>query len=264
MVRSDALHVAIDFWCTPDTDHPGLTSTDLIDRIALAPEPRWLPMFRFCGGVLRWAVPVGPRTIATLSIFASGEGMRASSESARTTTARISTSPRARARVISHATGPLIDLFSHGSNANSTLRVLEREGRGQLIDMPDSRFLTMVRLRYRFDGDPLPNGAFLRDIPPDDRFAQYQRAMAPTIAPHLNQHSLVGCWRADTCLDSFTGIGIYASACEMEAGWQIFLRPGSDVLSLCRNIECIDRVAGPVTDLMLAGVEPPVFGRTAI
>jgi hypothetical protein len=84
--------------------------------------------------------------------------------------------------------------------------------------------------------------------------------MAPMIAAHLGEYSLFGCWRATTGIDSFTGIGIYASPTEMEAGWQFNRRPGSELRALCRNLECADRVAGPITDLMLVGAEPPGVG----
>jgi hypothetical protein len=259
MDRSDAQHVSIDFWQLPACDRACLTSTGLIDRLALNPAPRWLPMFRYCGGFLRWALPVGINSIATVSIFTSGEGMRDFEIRAEYNCPDLDFIEHG-VTLISRTTGPLVDMFSHGSNANSTLRVLEREGRDALIDTPDARFLTIVHWRYKFDGDPLPDGRFLRDIPPDDRFDEYQRAMVPMIAPHLNEYSLVGCWRANTGVDSFTGIGIYASPTEMEVGWQFNRSPGSELRAICRNLECVDRVAGPITDLMLVSAEQPGIG----
>jgi hypothetical protein len=239
---------SVEFWRVPP-DHARDGYRRSLPRLFQRTADTWVPLFRYHGGILLWAIDGGNDRGATFAIFSSEEGMREFQ-------AGFYQNPKVRpllsdeAELMTRVTGPMTDTFSHGRNTNSALRELETYANDHPLEEHTAGFLAIYQWRILEDAGPLANGIDLRSIPKGERYRPYLEVMLPRIVRRIEHYQMLGGWTVNTGEDTLTSIGIYPAGQAMRTSIEAALEPGTLRGRAYPNLELIDRIEGPALDLM--------------
>jgi hypothetical protein len=255
MAMSGGMHVAIATWRFRDLDPGTAAAVPAADRLA-----RFLkefaaartPLYRDLGIIFSWVAQTDSDSFTTITGYASEEGLRHG----------VATLPQTgdmrsfvydKVESISGRVGPMVDIFHIGPY--SALRILEERGRNHPAKVRNQRFVSIATWRIREDVESWPDGTDPRTVMPADRFAEFLRSAGALVLVQPESHGMIGGWAVDTGDSTITFFFRYADAQGLASAWAEVTdrrQLGADVE---RYLDLIERVAGPVFDLIELGEE---------
>ena len=252
MAASNGLHIAIANWRFRVS--APVAEQGRLERFLKSFAGSRVPAYRDVGIVDAWVVPVDADTFTTITFYSSDAGMHEG----------IASLPESgnmhggiydQVDAVAARFGPATDIFHLG--AHSSLQAIEQRARSHPDDEEKQRFASIATWRIRDDAGVWPDGSDPAEIPPGALYSRFLGAAADKILVQPEAHGMIGGWSIDAGDGVITFLSLYMDAEGMAGAWAEVSAEGGLGVEVHRYLEPIDRIAGPVIDLIMLGTEYP-------